>query len=121
MQTSELRPCPCCEGKAKYYDDIMVYGHMVYCTNCGLRVTGYNSKKEAMEAWNNRPDSWHTGTPTEENCFYALQCKGRIHHEPYYGVVVNGKFSAINDDGDLMPLPPDLVAWQKIEPYKEKS
>lgn len=62
-------------------------------------------------------NSWHTGTPTEENCFYVLQCKGRIHPEPYYGVVVNGKFSAINYDGDLMPLPPDLVAWQKIEPY----
>ena len=69
--------------------------------------------------WVEEGSPWHTGTPTEEGCFYALQCKGHIHPEPYYGVVVNGKFSAISWDGDLMPLPPDLIAWQKIEPYKE--
>lgn len=65
---------------------------------------------------------WHTGRiPTEEGCFYALQCKGHRHPEPYFGVVVDGVFSAINWNGDLMPLPPDLIAWQKIEPYKEKD
>ena len=64
---------------------------------------------------------WHTGTPTEEGCFYALQCKGHMHPEPYFGVVVHGVFSAINWEGDLMPLPPDLIAWQKIEPYKENE
>jgi len=80
------------------------------------------SDNYADEHLRNQPSvdiGWHTGTPTEENCFYVLQCKGRIHPEPYFGVVVNGKFSAINDDGDLMPLPSDLVAWQKIEIYKE--
>ena len=61
---------------------------------------------------------WHTGTPTEEGCFYALQCKGHMHPEPYFGVVVDGVFSAINWEGDLMPLPPDLIAWQKITPFE---
>lgn len=75
--------------------------------------SGYSCMRLVEEA-----NPWHTGTPTEERCFYALQCKNRIHPEPYYGVVVEGKFSAINYDGDLMPLPPDLVAWQKITPFE---
>lgn len=94
MQTSELRPCPCCEGKAKYYDDIMVYGHIVYCTNCGLKVTGYNSKEEAMEAWNRRPNPWHTGTPTENGTYVC-----RMKDDFAKWLVLNFKNGIWNVDG----------------------
>lgn len=138
---TELKPCPFCgceDIRYKVHQDHLGNWHgSIYCrehynkTNDDDRCWSMfyarspNSREEVIEKlikkWNKRPNPWHTGTPTEENCFYVLQCKGRIHHEPYFGVVVNGKFSAINDDGDLMPLPPDLVAWQKIKPHKEKS
>ena len=101
MQRSELKPCPCCEGKAKYYDDIMLNGPMVYCTNCGLRVTGYNSKKEAMEAWNKRPNPWHTEPPTEEG-WYVCKMKGIDLYETQY-------FTGVNWNEET------IEKWQKIE------
>lgn len=143
----KLKPCRYCGGIAKIsgglsitpildengaYVDVDVdegYGYTIQCSSCGCEIVEpwVSDEDDADEAtlesvinkWNNSPSPWHTGTPTEEGCFYALQCKGHIHPEPYYGVVVNGKFSAISWEGDLMPLPPDLIAWQKIEPYKE--
>lgn len=116
-----LKPCPFCGGNAEYgkeTDEFGVGRHYVGC-GCieGCFASG-STKEEAIKTWNNRPSPWHTGTPTEEGCFYALQCEGSSHPEPYFGVVVEGKFSAINYNGDLMPLPPNLIAWQKIEPYK---
>lgn len=122
---TELKPCPFCGGQAGLFYGDSTEGYIkgtgyveAFCGLCGARIRGFN-RDEVVSKWNTRPNPWHTGEPIGENCFYALQRKGRIHPEPYYGVVVNGRFRAINDDGYLMPLPPDLVAYQKIKPYKE--
>lgn len=58
--------------------------------------------------------NWHTGTPTEED-WYLIQLvdhkKGGI---PYDIVRWTGKW------GIYFPIPnEEVVAWQKIEPYKE--
>ena len=120
--SDKIKRCPCCGNKypIEIRDNNTVY---VHCSHCGFKTKEYyyTDKQKAIDEWNNSVSPWHTGTPTEEGCFYALQCKGYMHPEPYFGVVVDGVFSAINWEGDLMPLPPDLIAWQKIEPYREKE
>ncbi len=51
----KLKPCPFCGGTAA------AYGHAsaayIECDSCGARIgsyVGYNSRQDAIEAWNQR-------------------------------------------------------------------
>lgn len=58
---------------------------------------------------------WHTGTPTEEGWYLvALKLNKEISYDTM--VFSNGKFDFTFSPVDLEE---DIVAWQKIEPYKE--
>lgn len=121
---SELKPCPFCGGEAEYKAtfcncrgvllDPGMY-HFVACKNrCVTRlfVRG-TSKEEAIKAWNTRPNPWHTGTPTEEG-WYLLHLRRK--DKPYCVAYMDGHhWLSIND---FFILVDDVLAWQKIEPYR---
>lgn len=54
----ELKPCPFCGGEAEAYDyeygidPVVAYG--CKCKQCGIAMSGHDSKCEAIEAWNRR-------------------------------------------------------------------
>ena len=112
---TELKPCPFCGGKARYFMDTLVYGppqHIAYCTKCGGRTHGLDSKEEAIESWNKRPNPWHTGIPTEGGLYFV--------YDKYAGY---GKRELPEDieAKDLELVFTHDVAWQKITPYEEKE
>ena len=48
-------PCPFCGGEAHVIDCIDPYPCMyVQCSKCGVRTKRYNSRSEAVAAWNRR-------------------------------------------------------------------
>lgn len=117
--SEELKPCPFCGGEAEYSKvekwESIPYGHEYHFVTCknhcleGLYARG-NTKKETIKAWNNRPSPWHTGTPTEEGDFLLLVDKGM----PRYTLGRwSGHWEFSNQDF--------VIAWQKIEPFKESE
>ena len=51
--------CPCCGGAGKIRTARShgnIGGNYVKCLNCGLHTRQYNSLKEAVLAWNRRPE-----------------------------------------------------------------
>lgn len=60
----------------------------------------------AVEKWNKSPSPWHTGTPTEEGWYLLYGIDGEYH------------VCEIREFTNFDKL---FLAWQKIEPYKEKE
>lgn len=123
---TELKPCPFCNGNAKWDKDWQA----VVCTNCGAStrhsILVTRKKKEAIEAWNRRAEikgkegkispNWHTGTPTE-NGYYLL----RLNYANLLfdvALLKDGKFKSTHDYEIAVSY---ILAWQRIEPYKEES
>lgn len=64
----ELKPCPFCGGKAEYYCEehdwsdwgyistAKYYDAYVECEKCGARTELFDTKQEAIDAWNKRID-----------------------------------------------------------------
>ena len=103
--TDKLLPCPFCGGEAIVRGSIVTYDH-VACRKCNSAMIG-DTKEEAIEKWNTRPNPWHTETPTEEG-WYLVQTKG-------YWVVLF--FDSILGWVEKKEAP-YIEAWQKIEPYE---
>ena len=62
---SELKPCPCCNGKAdivmmdEYYDgNTWVYHYSIECKTCGLVTRSDTDRVIAGELWNRRASPW---------------------------------------------------------------
>lgn len=55
----ELKPCPFCGGEARIISDIYVgkLEHLAACRYCKASSWTYESKEEAIEAWNNRKEN----------------------------------------------------------------
>lgn len=53
---SELKPCPCCNGKAERTEDVFILptSKIVYCGACGLRTKSCATWEEAEFDWNRR-------------------------------------------------------------------
>ena len=53
-ETSELKPCPFCGGKAHVMD--MGFPHWIYCEDCGAKVHGrvIGDEEASIKAWNRR-------------------------------------------------------------------
>lgn len=54
---NELKPCPFCGGEARIRDFTMVDLEPeidVFCINCGAQTFVYETKDDAIEAWNRR-------------------------------------------------------------------
>ena len=70
---------------------------------------------EIKADWSKNPSNWHTGTPTEEG-WYLIQTEDgdfMAVEKNEYGLWFVDSFgcSKVNSES--------IVAWQKIEPYKE--
>ena len=53
---AELKPCPCCGGKAKHGRS-PTFGYFVSCDKCGMRTSYYGSAGASTRAWNRRGDN----------------------------------------------------------------
>lgn len=116
---TKLKPCPFCGGEAKLIDDDLSY---VICTECGIHPYHRISLRDAIEAWNTRPNPWHTGTPTE-NGDYWVAFRWGLDNEIMHDMashVLYGATAFVNGNWRI-DFPYVVVAWQKIEPYKEKE
>lgn len=116
--TYKLEPCPFCKGKATLIHETDCFSNPlinIRCCDCRTEKSMYvdvkksfeQNEAKAIEAWNNRPSLWHTGTPTY---------RGRY-------LVSNGYDTSISYfDGkefikDFLGFPDvgDIVKWQKID------
>ena len=99
--TDKLLPCPFCGGEAHYDKD----WKDVQCIVCNARIFNhFKTKREAVEAWNNRFNSWHTGKPTEEG-WYLIRISFPNCRDTYTTYYHNNAIDHIKG----------MVAWRKIE------
>ena len=128
---TELKPCPYCGKEAILYDELRrrngrfrleiscidryalpeeIEGERCFVSPCVSRMGEIKEEVEqaVVEAWNTRPNPWHTGTPTE----YGLYLVQYIHGG--YDVVLYDP-SASGWDIYSDDSPKDIVKWQKIE------
>ena len=135
----KLKRCPFCGGEAEITQDF-VHGWKVMCVdwmNCianpSVQIYGEGSRKKAIEAWNNRPSPWHTGTPPveeidEDNQYCYALC---FYYDGWW--LSDYLFKANHEDGCFENSPNngqqvckfkfcETIAWQKITPYgREKN
>ena len=115
----KLLQCPFCGGEARILTDMQDTTTPVFsvvCDECES-ITYFGDvldKEGTVEAWNNRPSPWHTGTPTEEGV-YVIKISNRPYFPYTLATWVNNEWLTKEIQ---IPIE-DYVAWQKIEPFKE--
>ena len=67
---TELKPCPFCGGEVVL--QALYGGNYVECGTCKCSTERFVKIEDAIQAWNTRPNPWHTGTPTEEGLYILL-------------------------------------------------
>ena len=119
--TEKLKPCPFCGGKAKLFNIYDCYS--VICQNCDSKTDDFlHDKYGAIKAWNKRPSTWHTGTPTEEG-WYLVQHLTDAEYcgSKFFVARWDGEKFVINPRQPIVVTYPNGTAWQKIEPFVEAS
>ena len=59
MSNTELKPCPCCGGKATFdYLDTSVF-----CVKCGIQTACHSTEKTAVSRWNTRTPEHVANSP----------------------------------------------------------
>lgn len=112
----ELKPCPFCGGKVHLETDLAQTKDPVFCficDNCGaiIYMDDLIDENESIEAWNTRANPWCTGEPTEEG-WYLIAFLGANKRIEYASAVW------CYNEWDAHCR---ILAWQRIEPYKEAS
>lgn len=119
--SKELKPCPCCGGKAELRHRPFDEDFFIKCEyqnwKCNTQTLYYETEEEAIEAWNRRPSPWHTGEPTEEGEYLVWvnfsngEANSMIYTWRNKCWYLNYPSFEITND--------IVIAWQKIEPYEE--
>ena len=115
----ELKPCPFCDGEAKIFTFGLERYRTIGCSKCGVQLPVYETIEQAIKAWNNRPNPWHIGTPTEEGWYQiAIRFCNRIEYDSRKCIR-----TIDNDGNECMRFDGcnPVLAWQKINPYKEST
>ena len=120
---TKLKPCPFCGGEVNVHSSSDAFSSPffeIYCPQCYTSMRYYinvletdeHNKEGIVQRWNTRASDWHTGTPTEGGLYFV--------YDKYAGY---GKRELPEDieAKDLKLVFTHIVAWQKIEPYKEKE
>ena len=132
-----LKPCPFCGGDAYWAYVVDNNGVWVGCKDndnyseepkCRIRpfIKRCRENKEesleiAIKDWNNRPNPWQTGTPTEEGLYAVYYWDDHNPSATPCEVLYNGFLSPdgegnwIDIDGERRFIDDDIVRWQKIE------
>ena len=101
----KLKRCPFCGGSDIRIEKIYDY-YEVLCCDCLSRTEEYSTNEEAIEAWNNRPSPWHTGTPTEDG-WYLCERKKYEYRKYFVYRFKDGEWDYF--------LPENILRWQKIK------
>ena len=114
----KLLQCPFCGGEVelvKQKSDKFEFV-LVSCKNCDatIGIGGSDNEQKVTEAWNKRPNHWHTGTPTEDG-WYLCAYDTDIYLANYWCGC--GWLKQYRAEG--IDCRQGLVAWQKIEPPRE--
>lgn len=127
---TELKSCPFCGGEAVLKKASLRDVAYVRCNNnqCALfcGTIGKNTEEEAIKAWNTRANPWHTGTPTEDGKYLVQYRTGFMEFLSYRDGKWLAKETTETMWGTRLKTKRDdvtdlVVAWQKIEPYKEST
>lgn len=102
----ELKPCPFCGGETKIrtYSSMGLIAFFVRCNDCAAESTCYDTKEEAVAAWNKRAETTcHAITTVKpfsqthelhvkscSSCGCVFQVEARRRMPPFYGEVVAG-------------------------------
>lgn len=140
---TELKPCPFCGGKAEIERSLPTgfdgeEWYYIYCSrakesrgnkchaNPVISKAGENAKERVIEAWNTRPNPWHTGTPTDEGwylvayeCIHECKNKGKLEYHTMH--IFENELGYKDIRGRASDDVWKAVAWQKITPYEEKE
>ena len=111
----KLELCPFCGGEATLVEDIyndQLYNYVI-CSNddCNANTGRCDTEDEAITKWNKRANPWHTGTPTDEGLYLCAS----EYKDCKYGLAY---WDGIGFRTEQIAR---IIAWQKIEPYKEKN
>lgn len=115
-----LKPCPFCGGEAVFFitrlRDMKLIA--VCCKKCEAETKSYAEESLAVEAWNNRPNPWHTGTPTEDGLYWvAVRFSFSNDIMKPFAETIRYGATPFNNGSWNLELPYVVVAWQKIELY----
>ena len=107
----ELRECPFCGGKAR--QSYAGAKHIIICPNCVKLPAdgGYIDSKDAVTAWNTRPDSWISVEDKLPDTTTVLGCniEGFVATVLYMSNakrwVITSNMSVIMDITHWQPLP----------------
>jgi hypothetical protein len=106
--TEEIRPCPCCNGESVIQK---WNGFYIKCTNggCGLIQPDFNTREEAISAWNRRT----LPEVTEE------EIKQVVHDSTLSDSA--WKYHELNDDADLVNNECNGLAQSILAMLKKKG
>lgn len=107
---TKLKSCPFCGKEVKIkvtHDD----HYVIECDNCNSSTSFpyLHLRDDIINAWNTRPNPWHTGTPKEEGLYWVFAPHGRRKYTSDCFV-----------DGVFQENVFHTVAWQKLTPYEDK-
>lgn len=88
---SELRSCPFCNGKAKAYTYLGKF--YVRCNKCKAYTAPYNTKEEAIAAWNGTKGQWLAST--HKFSYRQYRCSN-CGCEEYSQINRNGEYAPFN-------------------------
>lgn len=123
----KLKRCPFCGGEARILTDMQDTTTPVFsvvCDECES-ITYFGDvldKEGTVEAWNNRPSPWHTGTPTEYGWYLVAyrkrDCDGSFYWD--YGTRV---WEDYGDYGhwNITSMKYPVIKWQKINELVEED
>lgn len=123
----KLKRCPFCGGEARILTDMQDTTTPVFsvvCDECES-ITYFGDvldKEGTVEAWNNRPSPWHTGTPTEYGWYLVAyrkrDCDGSFYWD--YGTRV---WEDYGDYGhwNITSMKYPVIKWQKINELGEED
>ena len=130
---TKLKPCPFCGGEAKITEESDCSSSIFFVARCqkclvdvriGAEMTksiAFNREK-VTEAWNKRPNPWHTGIPTEEGWYLCKVIGLAVDDEdkfiPYYILEYKNNEFRTKITGFVVPKE-HIAKWQKIDEYKE--